>query len=186
MNAANSPPTQNREYLVVDRDPADVAQAEAIFAADYAGTAWTPSGKLIVSPVNSRASLVVLIRGATSTIDMEAEALSDSQVTNELAAASDRGVRVQIVLCDNPPTTNQQASVDLLKLHGVRLVTVATPYIHAKALAVDSRVAYIGSENFTTQSLVFNRELGVLISAPAEVTKVVNTSRSDFARGTAL
>ncbi len=186
MNAANTSPTQNREYLVVDREPDDVAEADALFAADFAGTAWIPSGKLVVSPVNSRASLVVLIRQATATIDVEAEALSDPQIANELSAAGDRGVKVQVVLCDNPPTTAQSSAIAQLKQHGVKLVTVSTPYIHAKALVVDEHVAYLGSENFTAQSLLFNRELGVLVSAPAEVQKVVNTSRADFARGRAL
>jgi hypothetical protein len=34
--------------------------------------------------------------------------------------------------------------------------------------------------------LLYNRELGVLLSAPTEVQKIVNTSRADFGRGTAL
>ncbi len=186
MNLANSSPSSNREYLAVDRDPEDVAQAEAIFAADFAGTAWTPSGKLLVAPVNARASLVALIRSATATIDVEAEELSDSYVVNALAAAGDSGVRVQIVMCDNAPSPSQATAVANLKLHNVHLVSVATPYIHAKSIAVDGKVAYVGSENFTTSSLLYNRELGVLVSAPAEVQKVVTTTRADFARGTPL
>lgn len=65
MNVAQSTASSNREYLAVDRDPADVADAEAIFTADWNGTAWTPSGKLVVAPVNARFSLVMLIGAAT-------------------------------------------------------------------------------------------------------------------------
>lgn len=117
---------------------------------------------------------------------MEAEALSDTEITNSLAAAADRGVTVRIVLCDNPPSANQTTAVATLKQHRVQLVTLASPYLHAKAIAVDGTVAYVGSANFTTGSLLYNRELGGLFSAPAEVLKVVNTTRADFARGTAL
>ena len=37
MNATYSSPMDNREYLAVDRDPADVSEADTIFNADYAG-----------------------------------------------------------------------------------------------------------------------------------------------------
>jgi hypothetical protein len=186
MNAAASS-SQNREYLAIDREPADVATAEALFAADYAGTTWTPSGNLVVSPVNSRASLVSFIRSANTTIDMEAEELSDTSIVAALANEADSGVRVQIVLCDNPPSAAQASAVAQLKTHpNVHLVTVANPYIHAKSLVVDGTVAYVGSENFTAASLLYNRELGLLVSALAEVQKVLTTTRADFARGTAL
>ena len=187
MNAAASSPSSNREYLAVDREPADVAEAEAIFAADYAGTSWTPSGSLIVAPTNARPALVTLIRSANATIDMEAEELSDSNIVAALANEADSGVRVQIVLCDNVPSTAQANAIALLKMHAnVRLVKVSTPYIHAKSIVVDGSVAYVGSENFTASSLLYNRELGLLVTAPAEVLKVLTTTRGDFARGTAL
>ena len=50
----------------------------------------------------------------------------------------------------------------------------------------DGTSAFVGSENFSTGSLKFNRELGVIFNAAAEVQKVLSTTASDFARGTAL
>ncbi|HEY3354663.1 MAG TPA: phospholipase D-like domain-containing protein [Polyangia bacterium] len=186
MNATTSSPSSNREYLAVDTAPADVAEAEAIFEADYSGASITPSGNLVVAPVNARARLVALIASANSTIDMEAEELSDSQIVSSLVVARGRGVAVKIVLADDPPSASQSQAVATLKSAGAQLVSLSNPYVHAKSLVVDGASAYVGSENFTTNSLVYNRELGVIFSAAAEVQKVLTTTRGDFAAGTAL
>jgi cardiolipin synthase len=117
---------------------------------------------------------------------MEAEELSDYQVVNALVAAKGRGATVHIVLSDQTPTTSGQNAINQLKSAGVSLVKLSNPYIHAKSFVVDGKTAYIGSENFTTGSLVYNRELGVLFSVASEVQKVLTTSKADFAAGTAL
>ncbi len=72
MNTTDSSPTDNREYLVVDTDARDVAEAEAIFGADMDAKAITPTGKLVVAPTNAKDRLLALINGATKTIDLEA------------------------------------------------------------------------------------------------------------------
>jgi phosphatidylserine/phosphatidylglycerophosphate/cardiolipin synthase-like enzyme len=182
MNATQSSPTQNREYLAVDSDPADVNEAEQIFAADWANQSIVPKGKLVVAPTNAHSELTTLIGMATSTIDMEAEELSDRQVLSALSAAGDRGIKVRVVLADAQSTTASAA----LKQHGVKLVTYSSLYVHAKSIVVDSKYAYVGSENFSGGSLGYNRELGVVTDAASEVSKVESTTSSDFAGGTPL
>lgn len=186
MNATISSPTQNREYLAIDDDPADVAEAEAIFQADYAAQVITPSGRLVVSPNNSRTDLVALAASAKSTIDIEAEELSDTAFTTALVDARKRGVKVHVVLSNAPPLPSQTQSVATLKQAGANLVQLVTPYIHAKSMVVDGNVAFVGSENFSGGSLGFNRELGVIFGTPGEVAKVFTTTAKDFAAGTPL
>jgi cardiolipin synthase len=186
MNVTQSSAQTNREYLAIDNDPSDVAEAEAIFAADYGMTSVTVSGPLLVSPVNSRDKLVTLIQGATATIDLEVEELSDTPIVAALTAAADAKVVVHIALPNNTLTSAQSSALATLKAHKIPVVSLANPYLHAKAIVVDSVRAYIGSENFTSNSLTMNRELGVVIGAPAEVAKVQTTVRADFAAGTAL
>jgi phosphatidylserine/phosphatidylglycerophosphate/cardiolipin synthase-like enzyme len=185
MNAASTPPTSNREYLAVDTVPADVAEAEAIFQTDF-GAPATVTGSLVVSPTNSRTKLVALISAATSTIDLEAEEFSDSAITSALVAARGRHVQVRLVLADNAPSSAQSAAVSQLKAAGASLVTLNFPYVHAKSMVVDAQRAYVGSENFTSNSLTSNRELGVVVTAPAEVQKIMSTTATDFANGTAI
>ncbi len=186
MNATYGSSIYNREYLAVDRDLSDVTEADTIFKADYAGQTATVSGKLVVSPVNSRAKIQALIDGAHKTIDIEAEELSDYKLVGALDSAADRGVQVHIVLANSTPSNAESKAMTDLKAHGVKLVTLANPYVHAKSLVADGTSAYVGSENFTQNSLDNNRELGIISSAPTQVNKVLTTSRQDFANGTAL
>jgi phosphatidylserine/phosphatidylglycerophosphate/cardiolipin synthase-like enzyme len=186
MNAAATS-AQNREFLAIDTLPEDVAEAEAVFQADFNGTTPSVTGTLLVAPLNARPQIVALINGALSTLDIEAETLSDYQVVGALGSAGDRGVVVHIVLSDDPLNTSEQDAVNQLKMHpNVSIVQVSTPYIHAKSIVADGTTAYVGSENFTTNSLVHNRELGVIFSTASEVQKVLTTTRTDFSHGTAL
>ena len=100
--------------------------------------------------------------------------------------AQKHGCVVKIALPNNALTSAQQSAVTTLKAHNIPIVELANPYLHAKAIVIDSVRAYVGSENFTDNSLNMNRELGLIIGAPSEVAKVQTTVRADFAAGTAL
>jgi len=58
------------------------------------------------------------------------------------------------------------------------------PDIHQ--IVADGAQAYVGSENFTTGSLQYNRELGLITTNPPAVKVVGQTIAADFAAGTAL
>jgi phosphatidylserine/phosphatidylglycerophosphate/cardiolipin synthase-like enzyme len=178
--------SSNREFLAVDAQSADVSEAEAIFAADFAGAPITPTGPLLVAPVNASSGLVALLSGATKSVDLEGEELSDSGVVGALVDARQRGLPVRVVLADNPPAPAQSAAVAQLKAASVSVVSVGTPYIHSKAVVVDGARAYVGSENFTTGSLKHNRELGLVTASPAAVAAVAGAIGKDFAAGKAL
>ena len=90
------------------------------------------------------------------------------------------------MLANGSPSNAQTKAVADLKAHGVKLVTLAKPYVHAKSLVADGARAYVGSENFTQNSLTNNRELGIIFSSAPEVNKVLTTTHGDFANGTAL
>ncbi len=184
MNLDESSARENREYLAVDTDPADVREAETIFAADIADRPGAVSGRLVVSPVNSRAKLTALIEAAKSTIDVEGEEIGDEGLVSALTDAALGGVDVKVVLSDESPSAAQAKAVSALMAANVPVVTLSHPYIHAKAIVIDGVAAYVGSENFTTASLDDNRELGLLFDAPREVEKVDATILADFSIGT--
>lgn len=187
MNAAYTAPDQNREYLAIDTDPSDVAEAEAIFAGDFSGAPpLSVTGSLVVAPLNASASLLELIGTAKTSLDIESEELSDYRFSDALKVAIGRGVKVRVVVPDNAPTPAAQQAFAAIKAAGGSIVQVHTPYIHAKAIVADGKLAYVGSENLTLASLKYNRELGVIFDAPTEVAKVASTIAADFAKGTAL
>ena len=202
MNANTSPPTDNREYLAIDTDPGDVAEATAVFQADHAHQSITPAGQLVVANTNARQELVALIASATQTLDVEVEELSDlysTGVVNAIAQAATRGVAVRVVLANATPTSSQTQAIAKIKAAGAHVVVTgptsssgmpSNPYIHAKAIVVDCvsgtcARGFVGSENFSGGSLGYNRELGVIFDVPAELAKVEAAIAGDFAHGTA-
>jgi cardiolipin synthase A/B len=185
MNATYSAPIDNREYLAIDDNATDVAEAESIFEGDFAGNPPSSvSGPLVVAPINATSTIVSLIQSAKKTIDIEGEEFSDYHTADALSAAGHVGVQIHIVLANTSASSSQTTAVNQVKAAGAKVVKLATPYMHAKSLVVDGTTAFIGSENFSTGSLEYNRELGVVFTTPSEVAKVLNTTNSDFAAGT--
>ncbi len=202
MNLDASAGQYNREYLVIDNVAADVAEADAIFLADFAGTVTTDTSPLVVSPTNSRTDLVALINSATKTLDVEVEEFSDNNsngVTNAVAAAAKRGVATRVILAQGSTDSSQTTAVTTVKAAGAKVVvsggtsggsTASNPYIHAKAITVDCTgttcaAGFLGSENFSGGSLGYNRELGVLIDHPTQLALVQTAINHDFSVGTA-
>lgn len=187
MNLTSSSPSNNREYLAIDTSATDIAEADALFTGDFAGSPPTSaSGPLIVAPINALATMTGLIGQAKTSVDLEVEELSDYHTADALKAARGRGVAVRVVLSNVTQTSSGQAAVAEIKSAGGKLVEVATPYIHAKAIVIDGTTAFVGSENLSTGSLMYNRELGVVFTISSEVQKVASTISGDFAKGTPL
>jgi cardiolipin synthase len=183
MNVTFSSPTQNREYLAIDTDPDDVAEAEAVFQADHAQTTASVAGKLLVAPVNARDGLLGLVQNATTKLDLEGEELSDATLVPALVDAKNRGVAVRVVLADSTPSNAMATAVQSLQADGIEVKKLSVPYIHAKAIVADDTLAYVGSANFTQNSLDSNREIGLVISNPDEVAKVEAAVDGDFTAG---
>ncbi|HVY45777.1 MAG TPA: phospholipase D-like domain-containing protein [Minicystis sp.] len=187
MNAAYSSPHDNREYLAIDDIAADVAEAEAVFEGDFTGQPLTSvDGPLLVAPLDAHAKLEALIQSAKTSIDLEAEELSDDQIVTDLITAKQAGVTVRIVLSDSPKSMAQQEALNRVKAAQLQVVQLSNPYVHAKVLVVDATAAYVGSANFTYYSLESNRELGVLLAVPSEIQKIESTIADDLANGTPL
>jgi hypothetical protein len=78
------------------------------------------------------------------------------------------------------------AAFSQLEADGVHVVlypdTASALYIHAKVIDVDGAKAFIGSENFSTASLDYNRELG-LITSSADLLGPLNATLSGDVAG---
>jgi phosphatidylserine/phosphatidylglycerophosphate/cardiolipin synthase-like enzyme len=197
MNGNTTSPTDNREYLAIDTDPTDVAEATAIFVADHAMQSITPSGSLVVANANARPKLVQLIDSATTTLDVEGEEFSDTNtngIVDAVSQAAMRGVVVHVIVSNG--NVDPTSANDVKKAGGHVVMTGPTsgngtgsnPYIHAKAIVVDCAGTtcargYVGSENFSAGSLGYNRELGVIFDTAAELAKVKTAIDTDFAAG---
>jgi phosphatidylserine/phosphatidylglycerophosphate/cardiolipin synthase-like enzyme len=178
----------SRDFAVVDTQPADVAAIEAVFDADWDGTPIIPStgsGDLVWSPGALGAQLA-LIAGARSTLAVENEEMDDSDVVAALCAAARRGVGVHVVMTY---AAEWRSALQQLAACGVAVRTYAQDaalYIHAKAIVVDGREAFVGSQNFSWTSLQANRELGIVTTDTAIVGGVAATLAGDYAGASAF
>ncbi len=186
MNTTLSSPTSNREFLAIDTNADDVAEAEAIFNADFTKTPVTAQGNLLVAPDNAKDRIRGLIGTAKSTVDVEAESFSDFDVVNDLCIVSDNGAKVRVILSDADPSSGQSTGVAKMKGHNIQVVKTHKPYIHAKAIMVDRKALYVGSANFTQNSMENNRELGLVTTKASAIKTVQAAIDTDFNAGAAL
>ena len=110
-------------------------------------------------------------------------------MVHALQAAARRGVGVEVVMTRQSDWAGAFSALAQAGV-AVRTYSASAPlYIHAKAIVVDpgaprARV-FLGSQNFSVASLLYNRELGLLTSRPAIVARVAAVIRADDAGGTA-
>ena len=174
MNWTTSAFTKNREFGLVDTNPTAVREAEGVFAADWAHTAYGgPSDALVLSPTNSRPTFAALIVGARRTLDLYAEEVNDTGITRALIAAAGRGVRVRMVIAGG-------GTIAELRRAGVQILVLQSPYIHAKAIVADARVAFVGSENISSTSLDHNREMGLVVRDSGIIATLERTFAADL------
>jgi cardiolipin synthase len=173
-----------RDFAVVDRNGADIAAIETVFDADYAGSsdAATPSGADLIWSPGSQADLVAFVDSAHTSVTVENEEMGDPTITDALIQTARRGVSVKVIMTAD---SEWDAAFAQLTAAGVHVHVFSDSsralYIHAKAIVVDDRSAFVGSENFSDASLDDNRELGLTITAPAVVSALAATLAEDYA-----
>jgi phosphatidylserine/phosphatidylglycerophosphate/cardiolipin synthase-like enzyme len=181
----------SRDVAVEDSDPADVSAIESTFAADFAGgtSPATASGDHLLWSPGSESTIVGVINRAHHSLDIENEEMDSSAVTDALVAASRRGVDVQVCMTADSSYTEALDQIAAAGGH-VHLYpdSDGVLYIHEKLVLADvgtaSAVAVVGSINFSTSSMDFNRELDVVLDAadaPGPLSTLASAFQSDFA-----
>lgn len=185
-----------RDYVIETQSSGVIQEMNTVFEADWTnattGGQVTPALRehdLVWSPSNSRDRILDLVRQATKSIDSTVENLGDYAVVDALIAAQARGVHVRLILpsCDvNPnPLFNFPAALKLFdKGVDVRLMpfpeSSTQPYMHGKMIVVDGETSFVGSENFTFNSLSKARELGIVNHDPAVAHEILQKFTDDF------
>ena len=174
-------------------------------ANDRPNLVWSPSDSTCDStsctsayplePVgNSRDVMLSLIGNAQESLDIYAQALAEpSQLLTPLLDAANRGVKVRIIGNDGGINTD---ALSKLKEAGAEIVINATDpggdgkvmYIHTKTIVVDAgqpdAIAYVGSINpFLDESIDTERELGVLLTDPTSIERIMLIFDRDFGSG---
>jgi cardiolipin synthase len=197
-NMTNSAFTKNREYLIINKNKAEVDYTEACFQADWSGTPFrTLSPNLVVSPSmgrfanNARAQVIRILESAKKSVTVQMEVFNDPDVMETLGMMVKRGVDVRLTMAHFEPKKPGEAQPDdvmaqELARYGVTKVKFARNIgMHAKAIVADGARAYVGSINLTKGSMDRNRELGILTDNTPIVNTLVATEAKDWNAATA-
>jgi cardiolipin synthase len=186
LNLTSEYYSSSRDFAVVTTDRSDVAAIEQVFGSDWSNSApqtGPPGTNLVWSP-GAEAPILALMRSAKHSLLVENEEMDDPDVVDALEAAAGRGVEVEVVMTYSSSWAG--AFHDLVAA-GVKVSTYASDaslYIHAKVIVADGATAFLGSQNFSVSSLIYNRELGLITNDPALVGPIARTVTSDFAAAT--
>jgi len=190
LNMVSDDYASTRDVAVEDRDPADVSAIETTFAADFAGgtAPATSNGDHLLWSPGSEAAIVGVINSAHHTLAVENEEMDSTAVTDALSAAAGRGVDVEV--CMTADSEYMEALNQITAAGGhVHLYPddEGTLYIHEKLVLADagtpSATAIVGSINFSTSSMQYNRELDITLDqqdASAPLAQLGSAFQSDF------
>ena len=112
------------------------------------------------------------------------------EILTALRSAARRGVEVKLVL---PEKNNHKyaglaskALYENLLSAGVRIYLRNPPFIHAKSMVIDRKVALIGTANLDIRSLELNYETTILIENKTTAVKIKNIIEEDIAASNEL
>jgi cardiolipin synthase len=192
----------SRDFGLVLNNPGIIRGVTSVFDTDWAYSAppgdatpaYNPTPalyarSLIWGPTDATARLSQLIQSARRTINITSELLGDPYLEGQLIAAAHRGVQVHLITPLNPIGAATNApDVAFLSSEGVnvRVTTLqyppvnTLPYMHAKTMVVDGRIAYLGSIDLDTKEATQDRELGVEFRMPTLVRQLNAQFQSDW------
>jgi cardiolipin synthase A/B len=180
--------TQTRDYGVIVEDPAQVRQIVEGFQADWDQKIWHPEAGtgLLWSNTNSRRLMSDFIDSAVDTLEIQHPKFVDATVTERIAAAAQRGVRVRI-LCGGKHGISDWdildtfSSLRLLQYLGVKVHKQKNLRLHAKLILVDQKHALVGSMNIDRSAFDLRRELGTMLTDRGIIEGLSAVFESDWA-----
>jgi phosphatidylserine/phosphatidylglycerophosphate/cardiolipin synthase-like enzyme len=175
-----------RDFWVEVTRTADVNAIARTFDADFGRSYATSAAPGLVWSPGSTSALVGLIDAARHSLLVENEEMDSLSVESALEGAARRGVSVKVVMTESSSWTAALSDLARDGVH-VRVLNSSQVYIHAKVICADcsgiAGAVFIGSENFSTSSLSYNRELGVITTTPLAIRAVEDAVNSDYAQG---
>nr|WP_295901987.1 phospholipase D-like domain-containing protein [uncultured Bdellovibrio sp.] len=190
-----------RDFGIFTSDTGVINEMGSVFESDWSNSSMqlmppTPqlsNDRLAWSPVNSKEKILALLDSAKKSISLEVENLGSAEIIAMLQKKSHEGIAVTVLvpLCveggmdqkRNVPFLKNLAASGVKALAAVSPYTAENPYIHAKAIVVDSQAVFVGSENLSHNSLDLARELGIIERQPDITAKVESIIKADFRRG---
>ena len=140
---------------------------------------------LLWSNSNSRYHMARFIDTAERKLYIQHPKFVDAVILDRIAAAADRGVRVQ-VLCGGKHGISDWDKLDTfsslrtLSRFGAEVRKQKNLRVHAKLLIVDGERVLVGSMNIDRSAFDLRRELGIMTDDPVVVRRLKDVFKSDW------
>jgi phosphatidylserine/phosphatidylglycerophosphate/cardiolipin synthase-like enzyme len=161
----------SRGFGIVTRKSALVQEALKLLEADNARTSYEAgSNDFVVSPVNARKQLTLLIGRAKKELLIYDPKVADPGILRALGARLHKGVKIRII----GAVGRKSHSLEVRPLSGLRL--------HTRTIIRDGREAFVGSQSLRVAELDSRREVGVIVRGTKLVNGLVKTFEADWER----
>jgi phosphatidylserine/phosphatidylglycerophosphate/cardiolipin synthase-like enzyme len=142
---------RSRSLGVATQESDLVGEALKLFQADFDRKVYTPGlDRFVVSPLNSRASLLELIEGARDQLLIYDSRLTDNQMQRVIERQAMKGVEVRVI---------GKVEKDLRE---VAVRKFGEERLHVRAIVRDGQRVFIGSQSLRRAELERRREIGVI------------------------
>lgn len=171
----------DRDFIFYTSDKNITIELNNIFENDFNYKKYKPKiDNLIISPDNSRIKIEGIINSAKKSIYIYAENINDSSFENLIIKKAKEGVKIKIILPDSKKLKDNIPKINKFKEYGIEIYNLKKPYQHSKILIIDENIMYIGSINFSYQSLDTNREVGIVSLDSNSINKILKVFNDDF------
>ena len=158
-----------RSFGIATRQKSLVAEAIRLFEADFDRQLYTPRlDQFVVSPFNSRASILSLIEEAREQLLIYEPRLTDRLIQKALEQRAMAGINVRII----SKVAKNANAVQVAAYPGERM--------HVRAIVQDSRRVFIGSQGLRRAELDRRREVGVIVDDKDVVRGVTRIFEKDW------
>lgn len=178
---------ENREFGVINAAQSDVEELKRIFIADWNRQPYQPlDPDLVISPNNARMRILGIISSAQRELLVGVEVISDPEVVSALMHKKAEGLDVRVLVGGIKKVPANIPAAKALINGGVPTRSQGRPYLHAKYIIADGAACYLGSINFSTNSMDNNREIGLMLADPAAIATLRATFDRDWPKAEAI
>jgi len=177
-----------RDYGLVTNDPAEVAEVEGCFDADWKRVDFTPPpvSNLIWSVGKARQEVIDFMKGAKESLFIQHEKYVDTPVIEALVHAKMKN-NVKVHALALPVHSLRDfyqldgiAGLRLLEDLGIYVHKLKGTHLHAKLILADESRALLSSFNIYPKCFNERRELGIRFSDPDLIKRLVKIFKLDW------
>ncbi len=173
--------SSNREFSLLGHDQKILQTLRSRFQADFSSFPWdiTPSPTLLVWPTSARETLVQFIGSTQGVLRIYMPNITDEVLIKEFEKLCQQRKTIMILLDKNDENEKNGNTLEKNGCPDVRLMK--SPSLHGKVTIVDDTTGFVGSFNFTKNSLENNREVGIFIYWTI-IDDIVNIFQKDWGK----